>query len=156
MEHTPIERKLITLALDPAAHDGEVANATAMLLRSLRTRAVTAQQFSSNSSGNEYALRDRINKLNQTINDLNQTIKELNQTINNQAQLIRLLDEERMHRRTPPPLPVTPPPLPQDYVTSVDKLFKQDRWHEVDREENLRRWSKEAREDTWFEKMFGR
>jgi hypothetical protein len=101
MEHTPIERKLITLALDPAAREGEVANAATMLFRSLRKRAVTAQQFSTNSSASEYALRDKMNKLNQTI-------KELNQTINNQAQLIRLHDEERMHRKTPPPLPITP------------------------------------------------
>jgi len=140
MEHTPIELKLITLALDPAARDGEVTNAAAMLFRSLRKRGVTPQLFDDN----------------QQIATLKQTIKDLTLTLNRQAQLIRSLNEERIRRTTPPPLPITPPPLPENYVTSVDRLFKRDRWHEVDREENLRRWSKEAREDTWFEKLFGR
>ena len=42
---TEIECKLIALALDKAAHPGEIDNSAVMLLRSLRNRGVTSEEL---------------------------------------------------------------------------------------------------------------
>jgi hypothetical protein len=52
MQFNEIETKLINLALNNAAADGEVTNAATMLFRQLRKRSVSAQQFTSNGQSN--------------------------------------------------------------------------------------------------------
>jgi hypothetical protein len=47
---TDKERKLLRMALGEGAFDGEIDNAAVMLLRSLRSRAVTAEQIENVSS----------------------------------------------------------------------------------------------------------
>lgn len=47
-----IETKLLRLAFDPAAHQGEIDNAAERFFRILRKRGVTADQFINNGSSN--------------------------------------------------------------------------------------------------------
>jgi uncharacterized protein (DUF3820 family) len=52
------EQKLLRLGLDPAAHQGEVDNCGAMLLRSLRKRGVNAEQFIASMTQSTWAARE--------------------------------------------------------------------------------------------------
>jgi hypothetical protein len=70
---TSVEMKLLTLALDKGAYNGEAENATIMLIRKLRNRNVNAdelfRQTSSayNSTRAEYSNRNTVTEYGDTV-----------------------------------------------------------------------------------------
>jgi len=55
---TDVEQKLIRLGLDKAAHQGEIDNCGAMLMRSLRKRGVRADQIVRSMTVSTWATRE--------------------------------------------------------------------------------------------------
>ena len=71
MNLTKTESQLLALALNPAAHNGEVANSAAAFIRSLRKRNVTPQQFTTSPSDD--TLLSKISTLTTINRDLKRT-----------------------------------------------------------------------------------
>lgn len=76
MQLTKIEQQLVALALNLAAHPGEVANAAAAFFRSLRKRNVAPAELDSNSDL-AAKLKDKVTELERTIESQSAQISKL-------------------------------------------------------------------------------
>ena len=121
MTFSGIETKLINLALNHAAHEGEFANAASMLFRQLRNRGITAQQFTSENGASHSSHRDYeslyriVQQQNETLNVRNEAL--ISEKHHLQAEIDKLkvqLHAARVSARSSR-MPQSPPPIPRRY-----------------------------------------
>jgi ABC-type Fe2+-enterobactin transport system substrate-binding protein len=102
MRLTKTEHHVFALALNSAAHKGEMTNSAAAFVRLLRKRGVTVQEFTRefrkvDDDSTDGRVRDlqAINKqLNDALAATIQSNKQLKQTVENQARLVQTLRDK--------------------------------------------------------------